>query len=271
MLLYAKHLGAVNSEAILFIPGFVGSHEVWDEKFQSLQSDYQLIFIDALGFGHSPKPNIDYTVADHITAIRETLQSLKVERMHIVGHSMGTLLALAYCQQFPASVVSLALISLPFFHNEQEAREGIKKSSLFNRLLAMDTPLAHIVCTVMCHLRPILLPIMPYIVRNVPAMVAKDAIRHTWYSYSKTLQHVIFQSPTVEWIRATRQPVLLIHGREDNTAPIANVRSVVKEFANARLIEVEDAGHDILFSDSHLLVAELRQFLQTVDADLKSG
>jgi hypothetical protein len=44
----------------------------------------------------------------------------------------------------------------------------------------------------------------------------------------------------------------------------------VKEFGNARLIEVENAGHDILFSDSHLLVAELRQFLQAVDAELKS-
>lgn len=271
MKLYAKQLGAANPEAILFIPGFVGSHEVWDEKFQSLQNDFHVILIDALGFGHSPKPTIDYTVADHITAIRETLQSLNVERMHVVGHSMGSLMALAYSCQFPESVLSLALISLPFFHNEQEAREGIKKSSLFNRLLAMDTPLAHIVCTMMCHLRPILLPIMPYIVRNVPATVAKDAIRHTWYSYSRTLQHVIFQSPTLDWIHAIRQPVLLLHGIEDNTAPIANVRSVVKEFANARLIEVENAGHDILFSDSHLLVAELRQFLQTAAADLKSG
>src|SRR5262245_318787 len=130
MKLYAKQLGAGNTEAILFIPGFVGSHEVWDEKFQSLQSDYQLLLIDALGFGHSPKPNIDYTVANHTEVIRETLQGLNVERTHIVGHSMGSLLALAYIYQFPESIVSLALISLPFFHNEQEAREGIKKSSL---------------------------------------------------------------------------------------------------------------------------------------------
>ena len=56
MKLYAKQLGAANAEAILFIPGFVGSHEVWDEKFQSLQNDFHVILIDALGFGHSPKP-----------------------------------------------------------------------------------------------------------------------------------------------------------------------------------------------------------------------
>ena len=273
MLLYAKQLGARNPEAVLFIPGFVGSHEVWDKEFQALQSDYCLILIDALGFGHSPKPNIDYTIADHINAIRDTLQSLNMTRMHIVGHSMGSLLALAYCHRYPESVFNLTLLSLPFFRNEQEAREGIKKSSLFNRLLAMDSPLAHVVCEVMCHLRPMLLPIMPYVVRDVPALVAKDAIRHTWQSYSKTLQHVIFQSPTEEWIKGIRQPVLLMHGVDDKTTPIANVRNEVQQFADARLIEVENAGHDFIFTHSSLIAAELRTFLQTFDrnAELKTG
>lgn len=273
MMLYAKQLGEANTETILFIPGFVGSHEVWNEDFQTLQNEYRLIMIDALGFGHSAKPDIDYTVADHINTIRDTLQSLNVKQIHIVGHSMGSLLALAYCQRFPDSVLNLALLSLPFFHNEQEAREGIKKSSLFNRLLAMDSPLAHAVCTLMCHLRPMLLPVMPYVVRDVPALVAKDAIRHTWQSYSKTLQHVIFQSPTDEWIKGIRQPVLLMHGIDDQTAPLANVRNEVQQFADARLIEVENAGHDFIFTHSSLIAAELRKFFQAFNrsADLKAG
>ncbi len=270
MMLYAKQLGEGNAETILFIPGFVGSHEVWDEQFQSLKDQYHLILIDALGFGHSAKPDIAYSLEEHTNAIREMVEKFQVTRLHIVGHSMGTLLALAYCYRFSASVVSLALLSMPFFENEQAAREGVKKSSLFNRLLAMDTPLAHAACTVMCHLRPLLLPIMPYVVRGVPALVAKDSIRHTWQSYSRTLQHIIFQASTRQWIEAARQPVLLLHGTEDKTAPLANVRNAAQHFANGRLLEIEKAGHDFIFTHSRLLVSELRKFFPAFRSDAGS-
>jgi pimeloyl-ACP methyl ester carboxylesterase len=176
MKLYAKIIGESNSQAILFLPGFTGSHQVWDKNFRSLGKTFKLLMIDLLGFGHSQKPEISYTLEDHLTAIKDTLDASGVATIHIVGHSMGSLLALAYASQFPESVSKLVLISLPWFESETEARETIKKSSLFHRWLAMDTPLAHLVCTIMCFLRPVLMPIMPFFVRDVPDVVVKDSL-----------------------------------------------------------------------------------------------
>ncbi len=259
--LYAKILGESDSEMILFLPGFTGSHQVWNKNFQSLSKTFRLVMIDLLGFGSSPKPEISYTLEDHVNAIKNTLDSLGITTVHLVGHSMGSLLALAYANHFHESVAKLVLISLPLFESESEARETIKKSSLFHRWLAMDTPLAHIVCTIMCFLRPLLMPIMPFFVRDVPDVVVKDSLRHTWTSYSNTLRNIIFKAFTRQWMESIKIPPLLIHGTKDRIAPIENVRKEIILLSQARLIELE-AGHDIIFTKSHEVAKEIATFLR---------
>ncbi len=259
MKLYAKILGESHAQAILFIPGFVGSHQVWDEQFHSLGQTYKLVLLDTLGFGHSPKPNIAYTMEDHLHALRDTLHALEIQQTRIVGYSMGCLLGLAYAYQFPEEVSRLALLALPWFAHETEAREAIKKSSPFNRWLAMDTWLAHAACTLMCHLRPWLMPLMPVLVRDVPAAVAKDALRHNWQSYSQTLTHVIFEADTTKWMQGIEKPILLIHGRNDQTAPLANVKRYSASLPNLQLIELA-ADHGLVFSHSAAIAAALKTF-----------
>ena len=94
MQLYAKVFGESHAETILFIPGMTGSHASWNDDFQSLSRNYRLVMIDTLGFGHSPKPEIAYSLDEHLSAISDTLKELDVRHVHIVGHSMGTLLTL---------------------------------------------------------------------------------------------------------------------------------------------------------------------------------
>lgn len=67
--LCTKLLGAGHSETIVFLPGFTGSHEVWNPDFQALSQPCRLVLLDMLGFGHSPKPATDYTLDDHLGAI----------------------------------------------------------------------------------------------------------------------------------------------------------------------------------------------------------
>jgi pimeloyl-ACP methyl ester carboxylesterase len=264
MQLYAKILGESQSETILFLPGMTGSHASWNQDFLSLSRQYRLVLIDMLGFGHSPKPEIGYTLDDHLNAVRDTLQTLGVERVQIVAHSMGTLLGLAFAARFPTQVMKLALLALPWFQNEQAARKHLSHSSLFHRFLAMDTPLAHVICLLMCALRPLLLPVMPLLVRDVPSLAAEDALRHTWSSYSRTLRQVLFRAATTEWMRDTTQPLLLLHGRQDTTAPLSLVQAQLASLHRSgpvELIEL-DADHELIFTHSQVLVTQIAAFFQ---------
>lgn len=260
MQLYAKLLGASHSEAILFIPGLTGSQASWDENFQALSNTWKLVLIDTLGFGHSPKPDIAYTLDEHLSAIKETLQSLQISRVHLVGHSMGCLLGLAFAQRFPASTGKIILLALPWFQNEQEARVALSKSSPFHRWLAMDTSMAYAVCSVMCAVRPLLLPLMPRLMRDVPPMVAQDALRHTWLSYSRTLQNVIFRAETTNWVQHLAQPILLIHGAQDTTAPMEKVKNNLALLHCAELVELE-ADHGLIFTHSRVIAEKIAEFL----------
>jgi len=262
--LSTKILGAGQAEAITFLPGFTGSHRMWNPDFHALSTGYTLILLDLLGFGDSPKPDIDYTLDDHLDAISSTLESLDIRTTHIVGHSMGCSLALAYARRFPDQVMKMVLLALPYYRSEQEARALIQQSSLFNRLLALDTPLAHLVCAIMCHLRPLLMRIVPMIAHDVPDVVAQDALKHTWGSYSRTLQHVVFRARTLEWLRTGTHPLLIIQGSQDRIAPIENVEQAIDQLPNVQHIRL-DAGHRLVFTQSAVITTAIAEFLQAGD------
>jgi pimeloyl-ACP methyl ester carboxylesterase len=235
MQLYSNFIDGSQAETILLIPGLTGSHTCWDEHFQALSRNYNLLLLDTLGFGHSPKPDIADSLDDHLNAIGETLERWQIQQTHLVGHSMGSLLGLAFAQRYPERIGKLCFLALPWFQNEQEARESISHSSLFNHWLALDTSLAHAACSLMCALRPLLLLIIPHLVRDVPPLVAQEALRHTWDSYSKTLRHVIFQAETSKWISEITHPTLLMHGKQDRTAPLENVKNHLNSTCPAKL------------------------------------
>src|SRR5689334_7566700 len=84
--LHAKILGRAGAPWVLFLSGFVGSNAVWDVRFEALGQHFRLLMVDTLGFGRSDKPDIDYSLDEHLAAIDRTLEAHEIERTHIVAH-----------------------------------------------------------------------------------------------------------------------------------------------------------------------------------------
>ena len=255
--LHTESMGPANaSQAVVFLHGLAGSTASWLSPFRALATVRRVVLVDLLGFGQSPKPAIAYTLDDHLLALHGTLTGMGITHVHLVGHSMGALLAMAYAARFPQAVGGLVLLALPWYANPCEARRRIGEQSLFNRWLALETPLAHLACTAMCRLRPWLMPLMPHLLRNVPAPVARDVLRHNWLSYSRTMQHLIIESTPAAWLSAYTGPTLFIQGLQDEAAPCAPVTAGIAGASNARL-ETLDAGHHMVFSHAPTLAARV--------------
>jgi pimeloyl-ACP methyl ester carboxylesterase len=62
---------------------------------------FRVIVPDQIGYGRSSKPIIPYSFNDHARNSRAILQSLKIDKAMIVGHSMGGMLATRFATQFP--------------------------------------------------------------------------------------------------------------------------------------------------------------------------
>jgi pimeloyl-ACP methyl ester carboxylesterase len=75
-------------------------------------TDYRVIAFDRPGFGHSERPrNRIWTPVAQARLLHRALQQLGVEQPIVVGHSWGTLVALAMALEFPTYVRSLVLLS----------------------------------------------------------------------------------------------------------------------------------------------------------------
>lgn len=125
-----------SGEPIVLIHGFLSSSHYFKPLVQRLKKTHQVITLDLLGFGNSPKPRIGYTYEDHIDAIRRTLTHYHVTTpFTLLGHSMGALIALRYATNFPEQVVRLQLFNAPMFTDTAQMIESHKSSGSHYRSL----------------------------------------------------------------------------------------------------------------------------------------
>lgn len=89
---YVKKEGA---ETYIFLHGFMGSKDDWKEVVNFLKGSYSLLLIDLPGHGDSKvEDNRAYTMENSAFLVMELLKSLKIDRVTVVGYSMGGRLAL---------------------------------------------------------------------------------------------------------------------------------------------------------------------------------
>ena len=103
------HVGS--GPALLLIHGIGNSLEAWASQIEDLSRDYTVIAPDLLGHGRSDKPRADYSVAAYANGMRDLISVLGVDRVTIVGHSLGGGVATQFAYQFPERCERLVLVS----------------------------------------------------------------------------------------------------------------------------------------------------------------
>lgn len=82
-----------------------------------LPEDWRVIAWNAPGYSGSVPLSKDWPVAsDYAEALKDFLVSLNIEKCHIFGHSLGTLMGAAFARLYPASVDKLILASCALGH-----------------------------------------------------------------------------------------------------------------------------------------------------------
>lgn len=80
---------------------------VWDDVMPALLENFQVTVIDLPGMGQSPLPNADYT----LDFLVEKVASVIPEKCHLIGWSLGGLVALALADKMPERVLSLITVA----------------------------------------------------------------------------------------------------------------------------------------------------------------
>jgi pimeloyl-ACP methyl ester carboxylesterase len=95
----------------VLIHGYTDSARDWVPLMPYLSKSFRLILVDIRGHGQSSKPECCYTRLDFAYDIKLLLDSLKIRRADIVGHSLGSIIAQTFAEFWPEKTRRVVLIS----------------------------------------------------------------------------------------------------------------------------------------------------------------
>ncbi|MGW3406895.1 alpha/beta fold hydrolase [Streptomyces zhihengii] len=96
--------------ALLLIHGIGDSSATWSDLIPALARHHTVIAPDLLGHGGSDRPRADYSVAAYANGMRDLLGVLGIDRVTLVGHSLGGGVAMQFAYQFPERAERLVLV-----------------------------------------------------------------------------------------------------------------------------------------------------------------
>src|SRR5205085_15797 len=95
---------------LLLVQGMGGTHLAWGEPFvTALERDFEIVVYDHRGVGRSPRVDEPFTVRDLAEDARELLDELGWRTAHVVGISMGGMIAQELVIAHPERVSTLTL------------------------------------------------------------------------------------------------------------------------------------------------------------------
>jgi proline iminopeptidase len=135
--LYVREFGEGATPVIMLHGGWGAEHSGLVDAVKALGDRYRFIFYDQRGSLRSPSPDSLITFDRHIDDLERLRQELRLDKLTIVGHSMGAVLASAYASKYPNRVEQLILLSPaplknPIPEGDNAARhEGYQASQVF--------------------------------------------------------------------------------------------------------------------------------------------
>ncbi|MDQ1262508.1 MAG: hypothetical protein QG575_1689, partial [Euryarchaeota archaeon] len=100
-------------DPVLLLHGFAETWYMWRHIMPELAKYYTVIVPDMRGAGDSDKPIIGYDKRTMATDVHQLVQQLGYQRIFLVGHDIGLMVAYAYAAAYPADVRRLVLLDAP--------------------------------------------------------------------------------------------------------------------------------------------------------------
>jgi pimeloyl-ACP methyl ester carboxylesterase len=97
--------------ALLLLHGLGCDHTTWLPVIEQLANKYTVIAPDLLGHGESDKPRADYSVGGYANGMRDLLTVLNIDKVTVVGHSLGGGVAMQFGYQFPERTERMILVA----------------------------------------------------------------------------------------------------------------------------------------------------------------
>ena len=229
--LYYYTQGDSANPAIVFIHPAYGDTTCFHHQWDTFSDEYHVICIDMLGHGQSQVRDGNVTIEKTVDLIAEVLAAEGHAQAHLVGVSLGSLMAQAVARKFPQRVKSVTICGGYSIFGDNSAiskaqnREIVK--AFFLMLFNMDG-------------------FRRYVVKNTNVVEAEREVfyRAMQKFTRRSLPVMSGMSKILDKTPHTLpQPLLIVTGEHDLPIILTNAQDWQKREPNARLQIIPQAGH----------------------------
>ena len=98
------------AKTLVFIHGWAETHDIWREQVEFFKNDYSILTMDLRGFGLSTKPAYGYSLRYQARNIHRLIQALNIKHYWVIGHSLGGMIALQFCEYYAQEMEGAVVI-----------------------------------------------------------------------------------------------------------------------------------------------------------------
>lgn len=111
-----------SGDPVVLVHGNGSTHETWTVVAEAMAPRYRCVTYDLRGHGGPPLK--EPTLEEFVDDLEHLRRELGLERIRLVGHSLGAFIAAAYCRKHPARVQALALLAAPAGRSPADLEAG---------------------------------------------------------------------------------------------------------------------------------------------------
>lgn len=244
---------------ILLVHGWGGTGSYWESTARALAKSAQVIVPDLPGTGRSQPIKSTRDMYQQVDTLAYLLDELELERLQIIGHSMGGAMSVLLSADYPERVERLILTSLTFFMTQQQkdiyetVMSGFRLAMRFRPGWLVDVPgVPQMMATQYFHRVPDDQNILRQGLRDYLNLHRGTALACANNATDSTI---------TEAGANVQAPTLLIAARQDKMMPLENVDFTINTIPQCNVRWIERCGHFPMIEKPNDYLAIVREFL----------
>jgi len=253
-------LGDKDKPVLLFVHGIMGTWRNWIFNLLPFADRYRVIAVDLPGFGLSEMPDGEFSLERYAETLKKLCGQLGIEKVTIIGNSMGGQISAIVAKKFPELLSKLILVDAAGFSTSTaQLRRIAPYAKYFNWIFTFGYMIRKVIAG-----SKLLTTAFTKIVLWKPAQISTELILVLLAGIGKkgfvpALQ-TIANTPIKKFPGTIDVETVIIWGRNDALIPKADAFRYAKMIPQATLELMDDVGHIPMFETPDRFNALIEQY-----------
>ena len=219
---------------VVFIHGVGLDNQMWEPQINALK-DHSTIAYDLLGHGKTPFNNEEITLDDFSRQLISLLDFFKIDKINLVGFSLGSLIALDFASKFQNKLNTLTLIGTTYKRTDTERSKVLER---FNQA-KLNKPISN--QALKRWFSDEYLKIHPETCDQFIKILNKKPEDHS--NFLKAYKLFANHKDDIEKIKKITTKTLVMTGSNDLGSTVAMSKFLSNDLINSRFFEINDGKH----------------------------